>query len=439
MSLVTAAIGDLRRIPRRPPANDNVSNNGQDRSRFAENEKTVTAHKRRKGALRRKRHTAPLRRRPARVEVSRAAARCRHRQRPTLAEIAKADLNVACSIRGLGSAASSDGVGVSSCRASSSSGIGNAASSVSRREAIENAVSLVGRWGAASAWLAVVGGGEAAAAAKPSGSIGVATGAGVAAGDGGFGSKAFTEKSYDGFAGGYDDLDGGWAASAIGMEDLRSKLLARAAGCVLEVGVGTGLNLRHYPRNGVTSIDAVDLSPGMLRQASARSASLGMGGLVRLQQMDVEDLKFPSGTFDTVVDTFSLCVFTDPSAALREMARVCKPTGRVLLLENRREHFYRMWRDRQVDVDRSLDVTASYLADKGGAKGCFWNQDVEGLARGAGLRVERSSPALPGGLFRTLEGPEPGPPGTGVTGENYEHQAVPVFCILMQDPPAVLD
>lgn len=176
------------------------------------------APQRRKGALRRKRHTAPLRRRPARVEVSRAAARCRHRQRPTLAEIAKADLNVACSIRGLGSAASSDGVGVSSCRASSSSGIGNAASSVSRREAIENAVSLVGRWGAASAWLAVVGGGEAAAAAKPSGSIGVATGAGVAAGDGGFGSKAFTEKSYDGFAGGYDDLDGGWAASAIGME-----------------------------------------------------------------------------------------------------------------------------------------------------------------------------------------------------------------------------
>lgn len=52
-------------------------------------------------------------------------------------------------------------------------------------------------------------------------------------------------------------------------QDLRSKLLARAAGCVLEVGVGTGLNLRHYPRNGVTSIDAVDLSPGMLRQVTS--------------------------------------------------------------------------------------------------------------------------------------------------------------------------
>ncbi|CAN0541011.1 unnamed protein product, partial [Scytosiphon promiscuus] len=49
-------------------------------------------------------------------------------------------------------------------------------------------------------------------------------------------------------------------------QDLRSKLLARAAGRVLEVGVGTGLNLRHYPRDRVTSIDAVDLSPGMLSQ-----------------------------------------------------------------------------------------------------------------------------------------------------------------------------
>lgn len=43
-----------------------------------------------------------------------------------------------------------------------------------------------------------------------------------------------------------------------------------------------------------------------------------MGGLVRLQQMDVEDLKFPSGTFDTVVDTFSLCVFTDPVGAFHD-------------------------------------------------------------------------------------------------------------------------
>lgn len=47
-------------------------------------------------------------------------------------------------------------------------------------------------------------------------------------------------------------------------------------------------------------------------QASARSASLGLREVVRLQEMDVENLKFPSDCFDTVVDTFSLCVFTDP-------------------------------------------------------------------------------------------------------------------------------
>ncbi|CAN0392594.1 unnamed protein product [Hapterophycus canaliculatus] len=77
------------------------------------------------------------------------------------------------------------------------------------------------------------------------------------------------------------------------------------------------------------------------------------------------------------------------------MARVCKPAGRVLLLENRRSKFS--------PLAAYQDLTASYLAEKGGAKGCFWNQDVEALCQGAGLEVVRSSPALVGGLFRTLE------------------------------------
>lgn len=49
------------------------------------------------------------------------------------------------------------------------------------------------------------------------------------------------------------------------------------------------------------------------------------------------------------------------------------------------------------------DLTATYLAKRGGAKGCFWNQDVEALARGAGLLVDRTFSVLPGGLFRMLE------------------------------------
>ncbi|CBN74913.1 conserved unknown protein [Ectocarpus siliculosus] len=208
-------------------------------------------------------------------------------------------------------------------------------------------------------------------------------------------SKALTKESYDGFAEGYDNLDGGWAASAIGLEELRSQLLAGATGRVLEVGVGTGLNLRHYRRDLVSGIEAVDLSPGMLSQASSRSESLGMERLVKLSVMDAEHLGFPSEAFDTVVDTFSLCVFSDPSAALREMARVCKPAGRVLLLENSKSDFG--------PLAAYQDLTASFLVNKGGAKGCFWNQDVEALCRGAGLEVVRSSPALAGGLFRTLE------------------------------------
>ncbi|CAM9948909.1 unnamed protein product [Pylaiella littoralis] len=280
--------------------------------------------------------------------------------------------------------------------------------SLSRRGAIKEALLSAARWATAGAMGSTVignGGASVVYAAEEEeglrdlrgakGDDGGGGGGGSGKDDDKFGSKAFAQKSYDGFAEGYDDLDGGWAASAIGVENLRSQLLSRATGRVLEVGVGTGLNLRHYRRDIVSAIDAVDLSPGMLRQASLRSESLGMKPLVKLSVMDVEHLGFSSEAFDTVVDTFSLCVFSDPSAALREMARVCKPEGRVLLLENSKSGFG--------PLASYQDLTASYLANKGGGKGCFWNQDVEALCRGVGLTVVRSSPALPGGVFRALE------------------------------------
>jgi ubiquinone/menaquinone biosynthesis C-methylase UbiE len=128
---------------------------------------------------------------------------------------------------------------------------------------------------------------------------------------------------------------------------------------VLEVAVGTGLNLPLYRWPAVTSLTGVDLSPGMLQQAARRvasdavpgtrlvganggggggsSARGGRGGVpVRLVQGDAARLPFPAATFDCVVDTFSLCVFEAPAAALAELARVLRPGGRLLLLEHTR-------------------------------------------------------------------------------------------------------
>ncbi len=108
---------------------------------------------------------------------------------------------------------------------------------------------------------------------------------------------------------------------------LRSKLLQSAAGRVLEVAVGTGLNHSCYPAG--VDIIAVDLSLGMLSHARQR-------GVAKAVLMDATRLAFADGTFDTVVSTLGTCTFPDPVRALREMRRVCRPGGRILLMEHGR-------------------------------------------------------------------------------------------------------
>ena len=99
---------------------------------------------------------------------------------------------------------------------------------------------------------------------------------------------------------------------------------------VLEVGVGTGKNFPYYPE--AAEITAVDFSDRMLKRAKDRASKQKMK--VRLKQMDVQNLDFKDNTFDTVVASFVFCSVPNPVRGLMEIERVCKPKGKVVLLEH---------------------------------------------------------------------------------------------------------
>jgi ubiquinone/menaquinone biosynthesis C-methylase UbiE len=112
--------------------------------------------------------------------------------------------------------------------------------------------------------------------------------------------------------------------------DTRSWICRQATGEVLEVAIGTGLNLEHYPPD--VALTGIELSPAMLAIARRRADDLDRP--VELRVGDAEALDIPSATFDTVVCTFSLCAIPDHRKALVEMARVLRPGGLLLLADH---------------------------------------------------------------------------------------------------------
>jgi len=156
---------------------------------------------------------------------------------------------------------------------------------------------------------------------------------------------------------------------------LRPKVVEGAAGRVLELGCGTGLNFDHYGP-AVSEVVGVEPDPHMLRRARRRAEAAGVP--IRLVAGDIFDLPADEPPFDTLILTFVLCTIPDAPAALERAVALLAPKGRVLWVEHHAASC-RPGRWAQGAIEPTWKLAAG---------GCHLTREPVGLLRGAGLTVE---------------------------------------------------
>lgn len=168
----------------------------------------------------------------------------------------------------------------------------------------------------------------------------------------------------------------------------REPVLAPAKGRVLEIGFGTGANLKHYPP-GVRRLEIVEPDAALNARAARRIAASDRDVIVH--DLSAERLPFDTASFDTVVSTFTLCSIPDVESALAEVHRVLKPGGQFLFLEHglSPEPHVARWQHRLTPLQKII----------GG--GCHLDRAMRPLIERAGLQIqlagyeERYAPKLP--------------------------------------------
>lgn len=165
----------------------------------------------------------------------------------------------------------------------------------------------------------------------------------------------------------------------------RSQVVPQARGRVLEIGIGTGLNLGFYDAQNVSAIVGVD--PAAQMQGMARQRAAGIAIPVEMIALELGQIQAEDASFDSIVCTFTLCTIPDPIAALQEMRRVLKPGGKLLFAEHGRapDHKVRLWQDRLTPLWKPL------------AGGCHLNRDIPALLKAGGFQIrDLHSSYLPG-------------------------------------------
>lgn len=156
----------------------------------------------------------------------------------------------------------------------------------------------------------------------------------------------------------------------------REGILAKAEGKILEIGIGTGLNLECYPET-VTHITAIDPNPGMEKELRAKLKSSRVQ--VDFHRAVAEKLPFDDQTFDTVVSTLTMCSIPNLPVALKEIRRVLKPTGKFIFLEHGLSR--EKW---TAAVQKALNPIQKVVGC-----GCSLTVDVEKVFRESDFRVQQ--------------------------------------------------
>ena len=156
----------------------------------------------------------------------------------------------------------------------------------------------------------------------------------------------------------------------------REKVVPLAQGRILEIGIGSGLNLPYYDRGKVSRLFGLEPSPEMTRKAKRAAHAAGID--VELIDAGAESLPLESQSIDTVVVTYTLCTIPEAEAALKQMRRVLKPGGKLLFCEHglAPDASVRKWQHRMTPLWTRF----------GG--GCHLNRDIPALIEQSGFRIE---------------------------------------------------